>query len=31
MKEKDQRIKITTEIFSTIKFVKVNAWEEYLN
>jgi len=31
MKEKDQRIKITTEILSSIKFVKVNAWEEYLN
>lgn len=29
MKEKDKRIKITTEIFSSIKFVKVNAWEEY--
>jgi hypothetical protein len=29
MKEKDKRIKITTEIFGTIKFVKVNAWEEY--
>ena len=29
MKEKDARIKITTEIFSIIKFVKVNVWEEY--
>ena len=29
MKEKDKRIKVTTEIFNSIKFVKVNAWEEY--
>ena len=29
MKEKDKRIKFTTEIFNSIKFVKVNAWEEY--
>ena len=29
MVEKDLRVKITTEIFSSIKFVKVNAWEEY--
>lgn len=29
MIEKDKRIKITNEIFGQIKFVKVNAWEEY--
>ena len=28
-KEKDKRIKITTEIFNSIKFIKVNSWEEY--
>lgn len=27
--EKDKRIKITTEIFNSIKFIKVNSWEEY--
>ncbi|KAL4503360.1 hypothetical protein ABPG72_000966 [Tetrahymena utriculariae] len=29
MKEKDDRMKITTEIFNAIKFIKANAWEEY--
>ena len=29
MKEKDKRVKFTTEIFSCIKFLKVNAYEEY--
>ena len=29
MVEKDKRVKIATEIFSSIKFVKVNVWEEY--
>lgn len=28
MKEKDKRIKITNEVFSQIKFIKVNSWEE---
>jgi ABC-type bacteriocin/lantibiotic exporter with double-glycine peptidase domain len=25
----DDRMKITTEVFNNIKFIKVNAWEEY--
>lgn len=25
----DNRMKITTEVFNNIKFIKVNAWEEY--
>ena len=29
MVEKDERMKITTEIFNAIKFIKANAWEEY--
>lgn len=29
MKSKDKRMKTTNEIFSSIKFIKVNAWEEY--
>lgn len=29
MKRKDKRMKATNEVFSNIKFVKVNAWEEY--
>lgn len=29
MKEKDERMKISTEIFNAIKFIKSNAWEEY--
>ncbi|EAS00380.2 ABC transporter C family protein (macronuclear) [Tetrahymena thermophila SB210] len=29
MKEKDDRMKITTEVFNAIKFIKANAWEEY--
>ncbi|KAL4482732.1 hypothetical protein ABPG73_021392 [Tetrahymena malaccensis] len=27
--EKDDRMKITTEIFNAIKFIKANAWEQY--
>lgn len=29
MKDKDRRMKITNEIFGQIKFIKVNAWEEF--
>lgn len=29
MTTKDNRIKCTNEIFGQIKFIKVNAWEEY--
>ena len=29
MQFKDQRMKITNEIFSLIKFIKVNAWEYF--
>lgn len=25
----DDRMKVTTEVFNNIKFIKVNAWEEY--
>lgn len=29
MKDKDKRMKVTNEIFGQIKFIKVNAWEEF--
>ncbi len=29
MKEKDQRMKVSNEIFSSIKYIKANANEEY--
>jgi hypothetical protein len=29
MTAKDERMKVTTEIFGAIKFIKANAWEEY--
>lgn len=29
LKAKDKRMKITTEIFNLIRFIKVNAWEKY--
>lgn len=29
MKDKDGRMKVTTEVFGQIKFIKVNAWEEF--
>lgn len=29
MKLKDDRMKITNEVFGQIKFIKVNAWEEF--
>lgn len=28
MKDKDGRMKVTSEVLSLIKFIKVNAWEE---
>lgn len=29
MSEKDSRLKVTNEVFNLIRFIKVNAWEEY--
>lgn len=29
MKAKDERMKVTTEVFNAIKFIKANGWEEY--